>query len=179
MLLHASPISVLEHYVSPILSRKDAPMRQIVILTVLTIAASSSALSQTTGKGAGEFPTGTYASEPFFITFAGGEKVRVWNDEGTIAKGSYMVTKDHLVITDKQGRGACLQAGQETGTYQWKFDVDGKVLKFSKVEDNCERRAFYMEKQHWVKRKSVINVPKPKVIVRRPKKRSARHKRKV
>ncbi len=144
-------------------------MRQIVILTVLTIAASSSALSQTTGKGAGEFPTGTYASEPFFITFAGGGKVRVWNDEGTIAEGSYTVTKDRLVITDKRGRGACLKAGQETGTYQWESDVDGKVLKFSKVADNCERRAFYMEKQHWVNRKVVISRQKEPKVIRSPK----------
>ena len=153
-------------------------MRQILILTVLSIAASSSALSQTADKGAGEFPIGTYASEAFSITFADGGKVRVWNDEGTIAEGSYMVTKDRLVITDKRGREACLQAGQETGTYHWKFDVDGKVLKFSKVADKCERRAFYLEKQHWVNRKVVISRPKSNEN-RSPKKQSVRHSRKV
>lgn len=88
-------------------------MRQILMLTVLTIAASSSALSQMTDKGAGEFPTGTYAGEPFFITFTNGGKVRVWNDEGTIAKGSYMVTKDRLVITDKRGRGHVSKQGKK------------------------------------------------------------------
>ncbi|MBA3441112.1 MAG: hypothetical protein H0T92_14705 [Pyrinomonadaceae bacterium] len=144
-------------------------MRQLLILTVLTIATSSSALSQTTDKDAGEFPTGTYASEPFFITFAGGGKVRVWNNEGTIAEGSYTVTKDRLVMTDKQGRGACLKEGQETGTYHWQFDVDGKVLKFSKVADNCERRASYMEKHRWVNRKVVISRQKEPKVIRSPK----------
>jgi hypothetical protein len=114
--------------------------RFILLLSVLCISLFSLAVAQK------KFPTGRYASGEFEITFNDDQTHTVSADGKVVVKGSYTVTEDQIVITDKEGDFACPGAGK----YKWK--VEGTSLKFEKVEDDCDGRATALSGSTWVKK---------------------------
>jgi len=93
-----------------------------------------------------KFPTGKYARGEFEITFNDDETHTVSANGKVVVKGSYAVTEDQIVITDKEGDFAC----QGAGKYRWK--VEGTSLKFEKVEDDCDGRATALSGSTWEKK---------------------------
>lgn len=114
--------------------------RLMMLLSLLCVSLFSLGLAQS------KFPTGKYASGEFVITFSDDGTHTVSTNDKVVVKGSYTVTQDQIVITDKEGDYACPSAGK----YKWK--VDGTSLKFEKVEDDCEGRAGAMSGATWAKK---------------------------
>ena len=108
----------------------------LAVLVVLPIA-----------RAQDKFPTGTYTGGAFTLS-VGADGVHTVSTEGkVVVKGTYVVDKDKISFTDKEGDFACL--GQ-TGTYKWASD--GKTLSFTKVEDECEGRAQGLGGQPWARK---------------------------
>lgn len=98
-------------------------------------------------KGQEKFPTGTYTGGAFTLS-VGDDGIHTVSTEGkVVVKGNYVVAKDQITFTDKEGDYACV--GQ-AGTYKWAFD--GKALSFTKVEDQCDGRVQGLTAQAWVKK---------------------------
>ncbi len=98
---------------------------------------------------ASNFPTGTYAVRGVAATatFDNKGQVRV-NKHGVMeVAADYAVKGDQLRLTDKSGPWACTKAGEQTGTYRWKYDSG--VLAFTKVADTCKPRADTLTKYVW------------------------------
>jgi len=114
--------------------------RLILLVSLLCISLSSLGVAQK------KFPTGKYASGDFEITFNDDQTHTVSADGKVVVKGSYTVTEDQIVITDKEGDFAC----QGPGKYKWK--VEGTSLKFEKVEDECDGRATALSGFTWAKK---------------------------
>ena len=98
-------------------------------------------------QGQAKFPTGTYSGGPYEVAFSADGVHTVSNEGKVVVKGTYVVDKDQISLTDKEGDFACV--GQ-TGTYKWAFD--GKNLSFIKVEDACDGRVQGLTGQPWVKK---------------------------
>ncbi len=82
------------------------------------------------------------------MTFNSDGSHSVSENEKVLVKGTYTVTKDQIVLTDKEGEYAC--KGTDAGRYKWKYD--GKALTFSKLEDDCEGRINGLTGQPWEKK---------------------------
>ena len=95
-----------------------------------------------------KFPAGKYAVGEFTISFGSDGTTTVRRKEEIVVEGVYSVTKDELVLTDKRGPMACIDAGP--GKFQWKFD--GKALTLKTIEDNCGGRASALTSQPLVKK---------------------------
>ena len=52
--------------------------------------------------------------------------------------GHYSAKASELKLTDAEGPWACIKAGEQTGTYTWKYE--NAVLTLIKVTDKCEDR---------------------------------------
>jgi hypothetical protein len=74
-------------------------------------------------------------------------RFRVTASEVQQVIGQYSAKGDQLEITDSQGPWACTKAGEQTGTYRWKYA--NSVLTFSKVADRCEDRVNSLTSVTW------------------------------
>lgn len=115
--------------------------RLMMLLSLLCVSLFLSGAAQ------GKFPTGTYANGQFAFTFGEDGTHSVSADGRVVVKGSYTVTQDQIALTDKEGDYACLD---NTGKYKWK--VEGKSLKFEKVEDTCDGRVSALSGSTWEKK---------------------------
>lgn len=108
-------------------------------------------ISCTALGAAADFPQGAYSAGEYTITFAEKGQYRVSKGEEVLVEGEYTVKGDQLQVTDKQGPIACKEAGQETGTYGWKYEAE--LLTLSKVKDACQGRSGAMTTQPWKRKK--------------------------
>ena len=98
---------------------------------------------------AGDFPTGMYEVKeaPYTLNFDDKGQFHVNTGETLKVAGNYSVKAAQLRLTDQTGPWACTKAGQQTGTYAWKYE--NAVLTFSKVEDKCEDRVRSLVNLAW------------------------------
>jgi hypothetical protein len=98
------------------------------------------------------FPVGTYAAEGQKLTIAFDDKgeFRVTQGETLQVTGQYAAKEGQLQITDKQGPWACTKAGEQTGTYRWKYE--NSVLTFRKVADHCDDRVQSLTSAKWTQK---------------------------
>ena len=117
--------------------------RATALTTYLALAMSSTLAAEA------PFPAGTYAAEGHKITIAFDDKGRFRVTEGDVLQvtGQYSAKAGQLEITDTQGPWACTKAGEQSGTYIWKYG--NSVLTFSKVADRCEDRAKSLTSVTW------------------------------
>lgn len=85
-----------------------------------------------------KFPIGTFTNEEFKVTFTFDGKYFVKREDKIRVEGTYVISGDKIVLTDKSGEAACLESDTATGRYKWKYN--GKKLIFNKIEDMCEGR---------------------------------------
>jgi hypothetical protein len=110
---------------------KGQSLSRLMLLAVLAVATSAG-----WSWAAEKFPTGTYVSGDFSVTFqAAGEVIVAQNGE-TVVEGTYKVIGHKIEFTDLKGRYACTES--VPGKYNWK--KDGQALSFEKVEDDCQGR---------------------------------------
>lgn len=117
-------------------------VRIIMLLSLLCVFWISSVIGQA------KFQTGTYSSGEFAITFNEDGSHTVSVNDNVAVKGSYTVTGDEIVLTDKEGQFAC--DGSLSGKYKWKLNENN--LMFEKIEDGCDGRAAALSGQTWVKK---------------------------
>ena len=98
---------------------------------------------------AADFPTGTYEAKeaPYTVSFDDKGQFHVNEGKTLEVTGSYAVKTGKLELTDTQGPWACTKAGEQTGTYAWKYE--NAVLTLSKVADKCEDRVKSLVKLAW------------------------------
>ena len=98
---------------------------------------------------AAAFPTGTYAAKkaPYTLSFDDKGQFHVNKGETLEVAGNYSVKAGELQLTDSSGPWACTKAGEQAGTYAWKYE--NAVLTFSKVADKCEDRARSLINLAW------------------------------
>ncbi len=97
---------------------------------------------------AADFPAGSYtAHKNVTILFDQQGSFHVTQDGKTQVSGQYRVKGDMLELIDKDGPWACTQAGQQSGTYQWKSDDAGLTL--TKVNDPCKDRVGTLATSPW------------------------------
>jgi len=115
-------------------------------LAVCSILAISPAL-------AADFPAGTYAVKqaPYTVTFEGKGQFHVQQGKTLEVSGTYSVKGDEVQLTDQSGPWACTKAGEQTGTYAWKYESG--ALTFSKVADKCEDRVKSLVNLAWERQK--------------------------
>lgn len=115
-------------------------------LAICSTAAFSPAL-------AADFPTGTYAAKeaPYTVSFDDKGQFHVNKGETLEVSGNYSLKKGGLQLTDTQGPWACTKAGEQTGTYAWKYE--NAVLTLSKVADKCEDRVKSLVNLAWKQQK--------------------------
>ncbi|SRR5579883_1380814 len=95
------------------------------------------------------FPQGTYGAQgaPYTVSFEEQGQFHV-NKEGKLeVSGTYSVKADELKLTDSAGPWACTQAGEQSGTYKWKFE--NAVLTLIKVSDKCADRVNSLVSFEW------------------------------
>jgi hypothetical protein len=111
-------------------------------LAICSILALSPAL-------AADFPTGTYAAQevPFTVTFDDKGQFHVNKGETLQVKGTYSVKTGELKLTDTEGPWACSKAGEQMGTYAWKYE--NAVLTLNKVTDKCVDRVRSLVSLAW------------------------------
>jgi len=93
-----------------------------------------------------KFPKGTYSNGQFAITFQDDGTHTVKEGDNVVVKGTYKITGDQIVLSDKEGQYAC----EGEGKYKWK--AEGNALRFEKVEDGCDGRANALTEQQWIKK---------------------------
>ena len=65
----------------------------------------------------------------------------------TQVTGHYTVKGNQLELTDKEGPWACTKAGEQTGTYTWKYA--NSALTFTKIADHCQDRVGTLVTAPW------------------------------
>lgn len=102
---------------------------------------------------AADFPTGTYAAKkaPYTVTFDEKGQFHVNKGDTLEVAGNYSAKAGELELTDNSGPWACTKAGEQTGTYAWKYEH--AVLTFSRVADKCEDRARSLINLVWKSQK--------------------------
>jgi hypothetical protein len=98
---------------------------------------------------AAEFPAGTFTAGAFTITFGAG-KFRLNQGDVMEVEGGYSAKGSQIQLIDKSGPWACTKAGEQTGTYDWKYE--NGTLAFSKVADKCDDRSQSLTGQPWKKK---------------------------
>jgi hypothetical protein len=117
----------------------------IVLSSVLLLACAVWSLSAKTSS-AGDFPVGNYSEGDFFATFTADGKFVIKAEDGLIkVEAQYKVEGDQIVFSEKDGKGECA----EPGKYKWNFD--GKVLTFIKLEDSCSGRHSHLTARLWTR----------------------------
>lgn len=96
------------------------------------------------------FPSGTYTSSEYSLTFADHGKLQLKKVDEVVLNGTWTSTGDKITVTDVDGSYAC-DAQHATGTYGW--TSEGKDVKFTKQSDKCDERAQALDGQTW-KRKT-------------------------
>jgi hypothetical protein len=98
---------------------------------------------------AADFPTGMYEVKeaPYTLSFGDKGQFLVNTGETLRVTGHYSVKAGQLRLTDQTGPWACTKAGEQAGTYAWKYE--NAVLTFSKVEDKCEDRVRSLVNLAW------------------------------
>jgi hypothetical protein len=102
---------------------------------------------------AADFPTGTFEGKqtPFTVSFDDNGQFRVKQGDTLEVKGSYSATASELKLTDAEGPWACTKAGEQTGTYTWKYE--NAVLTFIKLTDKCDDRVKSLVGPAWQRQK--------------------------
>jgi hypothetical protein len=102
---------------------------------------------------AADFPTGTFEGKqtPFTVSFDDNGQFRVKQGDTLEVKGSYSATGSELKLSDAEGPWACTKAGEQTGTYTWKYE--NAVLTFVKLSDKCEDRVQSLVGPAWQRQK--------------------------
>jgi hypothetical protein len=98
---------------------------------------------------AADFPTGTFQAKqtPVAVTFDDKGQFHA-NQGGTLeVAGNYTATASELKVTDVKGPWACTNAGEQTGTYTWKYV--NAVLTLIKLADKCEDRVRSLVGPAW------------------------------
>jgi hypothetical protein len=117
------------------------------IRLALAVAVCVATAASSRPAAAADFPVGAYTIGEFTITFADAGQYRVSKGEEVVVEGEYKVNGDQLLLTDKGGSMACSAAGQQTGTYRWKYE--GDALTLTKVEDACPGRSAAITAAPW------------------------------
>lgn len=122
---------------------------RVLVLATCSALAMCSALAAAGTSPATGFPTGTYAAKGLAatVTFDGDGKLQVRKGGVTEVVADYTVRGHQIQLTDKSGPWACSKAGEQVGTYRWKYR--GGVLAFSKVRDRCTPRVASLTKYMW------------------------------
>ena len=102
---------------------------------------------------AADFPTGKYAAKELGIVLVFDEKGQFHVNKGETMEvtGNYAVKAGEINLTDTQGPWACTKAGEQMGTYDWKYE--DAVLSLSKVADKCEDRVRSLINVSWKRQK--------------------------
>lgn len=104
-----------------------------------------------TAAFAADFPSGDYEASGLILTFDGKGQFHVNQGTTTQVSGTYSVKGGQLEMTDQKGPWACSQAGQQTGTYNWKYQ--NAVLTLDKVTDSCDARSGTLTPGGWKHKK--------------------------
>lgn len=98
---------------------------------------------------AAAFPTGTFESKqtPITVSFDDKGEFRVKQGDTLEVVGHYSAVASKLTLTDAQGPWACTKAGEQTGTYTWKYEK--AVLTLIKLTDKCEDRVKSLAGLAW------------------------------
>jgi hypothetical protein len=98
------------------------------------------------------FPTGVYSAKGLAATVTFDDKGRIRVEKAGVleVEGDYTIKGGEVRLTDKRGPWACTKAGEETGTYNWKYDKG--ALAFTKVADACADRSESLANQAWTKK---------------------------
>ncbi len=95
----------------------------------------------------GDFPLGTYYSDPFTLTFEEGGTFRVKHSSGAGVTGTYAISGDKIEFSDRDGELACQES---SGKYTWKLDRDSLI--FFAVDDACDGRKEALTSKPLVKK---------------------------
>jgi len=115
-----------------------------IVCTPACVLCSALALSP---AFAADFPAGRYKAQDILLSFDDKGQFQVNNGATLEVAGTYVVKEGRIELTDVKGPWACTGAGQQKGTYDWKFD--GTVLSFSKVADSCDDRTKSLVPTAW------------------------------
>jgi hypothetical protein len=91
------------------------------------------------------FPTGDFTNGEFTITFTSDQRYFFKHKDTILVEGSYIISDDKIILTDKSGTVACTEPATAVGRYGWKYDNERVI--FSKIEDNCEGRISNLTKR--------------------------------
>jgi hypothetical protein len=100
---------------------------------------------------AADFPIGSFEAGGLRLTFDAKGQFHVNKGATTEVSGKFSVKGGQVELTDVTGPWACTNAGQQTGTYDWK--LDSSALTFSKVADSCDERSGTLVPAAWKRRK--------------------------
>jgi hypothetical protein len=102
---------------------------------------------------AADFPIGMFEAKqtPIIVSFDDKGQFRVKQGDTLEVQGTYSATASELKLTDVQGPWTCSKAGEQTGTYTWKYT--DAVLTLSKLADTCEDRVKSLVGIAWRQRK--------------------------
>jgi hypothetical protein len=124
------------------------PIREQLLRSAASLILSAGLMLPLTDAFAGDFPVGTYsAGAKTSVTFDGKGQFRVYEGKSLQVSGQYTVKADQFVLTDKEGPWACTTAGEQTGTYTWKYE--NAQLSFTKVADSCPARVESLVQTSW------------------------------
>jgi hypothetical protein len=102
---------------------------------------------------AADFPTGTFEGKqtPITVSFDDKGQFRVKQGDTLEVMGTYPAAASELRLTDTQGPWACSNAGEQTGTYTWKYE--NAALTLIKLTDKCEDRVKSLVGVTWQRKK--------------------------
>jgi hypothetical protein len=102
---------------------------------------------------AADFPTGTFETKqaPFTVSFDNKGQFRVNQGDALEVMGNYSVKASELTLTDTQGPWACTKAGEQIGTYTWKYE--NAILTLIKLADKCTDRVKSLVSLAWQRQK--------------------------
>lgn len=135
-----------------IMSKPHKPSRRLSGTGILALSAAlamCAGLAVAPASPATSFPIGTYTAKGLAatVTFDAKGKLHVVQRGVTEVDADYTVNGDRIQLTDRSGPWACTKAGEETGTYHWKYE--NGALAFGKVSDRCEDRVASLTKYQW------------------------------
>jgi hypothetical protein len=123
--------------------KKNAGVRALAICSTLALSAAFAA----------NFPTGTFGGKQtsIIVSFDEQGQFRVKQGDMLEVMGTYSATARELKLIDTQGPWACNKAGEQAGTYTWKYEND--ALTLIKLIDKCEDRAKSLVGVSWHRQK--------------------------
>ena len=97
------------------------------------------------------FPSGSYESEGYTITFEKTGSFHYVKGERLMVDGEFVVKADEIVLTDETGVDACVGPGRNPGRYRWR--VDAGSLSFATIHDSCNDRVRGITGQKWTRKR--------------------------